>query len=184
MKKTILYFIGLIAGNFLVLKFAFVQDGNRFLDLIGFILGLVCIFQFSVKLAGLLLKRDFSYSDITSEKTMKDKSNIKPAYVTLLILSILIGLHIWGYKSFFAYQNELLIKNGIPTKAVVTDKKWESRGKNSPSEYFIYYEYKHNGKLFKHSIANDKKEIGDTITVKILPENPDNHIVIQNKIER
>lgn len=184
MKKTILYFIGLVAGNFLVVKFAFAQDDTRFLDIFGVVVGLFCIFPFSAKLAGLILKRDFSFSDIASERSMRDKSNIKPAYITLIILIILIGLHIGGYKCFFAYQDELLAKNGIPAKAVITNKKWEFRGKNLHSEYFIYYEYKHNGKLYKHNIANQIKEIGDTITVKFLPNNPDNHSVIQFKTEK
>jgi hypothetical protein len=184
MKKTILYFIGIIAGNLLILKFGFSQDNTRFLDLFGFVVCLICIFQFSIKFTGLFFKRDFSYNDITSQKSFKNKSNVKAAYITLLMLFLLIGLHLWAYKSYYKYQDELLASNGILTKAIITDKQWESRGKNSPSEYFIYYEYKHNGKLFKHSTANDKKEIGDTITVKILPDNPDNHIVIQNKTER
>ena len=184
MKKTILYFIGILAGNLLILKFGFSQDNTRFLELFGFVVGLFCIFQFSVKFAGLLFNRDFSYSDITSQKSLNNKSSVKAAYFTLLMLFILIGFHIWAYKNYYECKDELLTKSGILTKARITDKKWESRGKNSPSEYYIYYEYKHNGKLYKHSIANEIKEIGDTITVKILPDNPDNHFVIPFKTEK
>ena len=49
MKKAILHFIGLVLGNYLSIKYAFVQDNMRFIGLFGFILGLISIFNFSAK---------------------------------------------------------------------------------------------------------------------------------------
>lgn len=184
MKKAILYFILLVIGNYLCIKYAFAQDNTRFIGLLGFLIGLISLFNFSAKFAGLFINRDFSFSELTSTNSSKDKSLNKPAFITLAMLVLLIGIHIWGYIGFFKYQNELLDKNGISTKAVITDKKWEKRGKNSPAEYYVYYEYKYHGKIFRHSYPNELKEIGDTLFVKFLPKNPDNHNVIQTVIEK
>jgi len=38
----------------------------------------------------------------------------------------------------------------------------------------------YNGKTYKHNFENDFFEVGDTIIIKLLPENPDNHIIIEN----
>jgi hypothetical protein len=184
MKKVILYFTLLVVGNYLCIKFAFAQDNSRFIGLLGFLIGMISLFNFSAKFAGLFINRDFSFSELNSANSTNYKSLNKPALITLTMLIFLVGIHVWGYIGFFKYQDELLEKNGIEALAIITDKKWEKRGKNSPAEYYVYYEYKYQGKKFRHSSPNELKEIGDTLFVKLLPDNPDNHTVIKNKFEK
>lgn len=184
MKKVIIYFTLLVVGNYLCIKYSFAQDNTRYIGLLGFLIGMISIFKFSAKLAGQFINRDFSFRELSSVNSMNDNSLTKPALISLTVLILLIGIHVWGYIGYFKYQDELLEKNGIETLAIVTDKKWEKRGKNSPSEYYVYYEYKYRGKIFRHSYSNELKDIGDTLFVKFLPDNPDNHNVIKNKFEK
>lgn len=178
MKEVVIYLVLIIVANFLCLKFAFAQDNTRFFALAGFLIGIYFMFQFSFKVGGLLSNRDFSYSMLFSESAKNDKTLNKPAFIFLATLVFIIGLHIWGYIEFFKSQDDLLNKKGILTKAITVDKKWEKKDRGSSFKYYIYYAYEENGKIYSHSQPNDTIEVGDTIIVKILPKNPDNHLII------
>jgi hypothetical protein len=179
MKKIILYFILIIVGDFLCIKFAFVQDNSRFIALLVFLLFVYCItFKFPFKIAELLSHKKFSYT-ILINANKSDKSLNKPAIIWIVTFIIMLGLHICGYVYFFKYQDKLLSEKGIIQKTIVLDKKWEHHDKNSHA-WYIHYKYVCNGKTYKHKSENDFFEIGDTIMIKFLPENPDNHKVINN----
>lgn len=184
MKKTLIYLSLLILGNFLCTKFAFAQDDTRFIALFGFLIGMFSLYQFPAKLAGFLSKREFSLSELQSENAKNDKSLHKPLIIWLTGLVMLIALHVWGYINFFRFQNELLEKNGVYAKAITFDKKWESRSKNESARYYIYYSYKFGNKIYEHSYSNDTIEIGDTLILKVLPDNPDNHIVVRKQKQK
>lgn len=184
MKKTLIYLSLLILGNFLCAKFAFAQDDTRFIALFGFLIGMFSLYQFPAKLAGFLSKREFSLSELQSENAKNDKSLHKPLIIWLTGLVMLIALHVWGYINFFRFQNELLEKNGVYAKAITFDKKWESRSKNESARLYIYYSYKFGNKFYEHSYSNDTIEIGDTLIIKILPDNPDNHKVVRKQKQK
>jgi len=185
MKKVIVYFIFIIAGNILCINFAFVQDNFRFFALFGFLLiAYSIVFKFPFLVAEWLSGREFSY-EIAVNSSKTDKHLNKSAIIWLATFIITIGLQAFVFISFFKSQNKLLEEKGIMQKTVVLDRKWEYKSKNK-NAWHIHYEFEYNGKIYKHKTDNDFFEIGDTITIKFLPENPHNHKVmniIKNKIE-
>jgi len=179
MKKILLYIFALSICNFLCVKYAFAHDNSRLIGLFVFLLGGYLIFQIPINVARLILKGNFSYDDLKSPNASKDKTLNKAGFITVSFLVLIIGLHILYYISFFKLQNELLQKEGIFIKTVVNEKKWEKRGKKTKAAYYIYYNYIFNGKVYHHNNVLESAEIGDTIIVKLLPGNPDNHIIIK-----
>jgi len=180
-KKALIYFLILALCNWLIIKYFFASDNSRFLALLGFLVGLFALFKFSAKLAGVFVHRDLRYSDVTSVEAQNDKQIAKGTYFTLLFLLALIGAHIYGFHRFTDYQKEQLEKNGVFVRSIVNKKKREHREKNSPAKYYIYYSYRYKNKDYHQNSASEQYEVGDTITVKLLPDNPDNHIIVEVK---
>jgi hypothetical protein len=179
MRKIIQYSLFIILGNFLCFKFAFTQDNYRFIALFGFLLIFYSItFQLPFLIAEILSKRKFSYTiAINSDKS--DKQLNKPGIIWLVCFVLLAGIQICSYMYFFGNQENLLLEKGVEVTTIVVDKKFERRGRRATSKHYIYYNYQFNGKTYKHSVENDNFEINDTIKIKLLPEKPDNHIVIE-----
>jgi hypothetical protein len=137
------------------------------------------IVQLSFKLAEIFTNKKFTYKILMS-LDKSDKSYKRVETFTTIILLLLIGLHVGGYIYFVKYQDKMLLERGIITKTIVINKKLENRERNGKLKNYIYYNYLYNGKTYKHNSENDFFEIGDTIIIKLLPENPDNHIIIEN----
>jgi hypothetical protein len=137
--------------------------------------------KFSHSLAHLFIKRDFIKSEIPSDYLKKTiNQNIRSVFITAFWLIFITGIHIGGYWNYFKNEDQDLSNKGIYTPAIVTDKKMEARSKRLPGCY-IYYFYKYDGLIYKHSCLNDTLQIGDTIVVKFSPNNPDHHIILNKR---
>lgn len=181
-RKAITYFVILIICNLLCMKLSFVTDKKRFIEIIAFLVGLYSLFQLSAKLSGILTHRYFSFWDITSEVALKKDSQLaKGAGLAILFLLLFFGIHFFGYRQYFKYQKEQLEENGVNVKTIVTKKIWDKRGKNSPAQHYIYYTYRYKNKVYHQNSASELYEAGDTIKIKLLPDNPDNHRIIESK---
>jgi hypothetical protein len=181
MKKVIQYLIFIIVGNFLCFKFAFIEDNYRFVALFGFLLIFYSVLQLPSKITDLLCKRESSYT-ILINNDKSDKKINKIGITWLVSFILIVGMQACGFIYFFKNQEKLLLEKGVEITTIVVDKKLENRnrgGQVADYKYYIYYNYLYNGKFHKHSEANDNFEIGDTIKVKLLPEQPDNHIIIE-----
>ncbi len=99
-----------------------------------------------------------------------------------MVLVLLVFIQVYGFVHFNKYQaNELEIK-GIETEAIVFNKKWERRGKgNWSTGHYIYYYFRYQGKVYRHSQIHDSTNTNDTIIIKFLPENPNNHVLLRKK---
>lgn len=178
MKKTVYCFIAIVFANILLFRFYFTQDIYRIIAFIALLVLVYIIPKFSACLARLIVERYFSNYGIHLENPQQNQSiKLKTTFIAALAL-LLIGIfHAWGYYTYFQSEKENLSKKGIYTAAVVTDKRLEKRSKNN-YDYFIYYSYKYNGKIYFHNCRNNTIEVGDTIIVKFSPDNPDHHLIM------
>lgn len=180
MKKTIYYFLAIVIGNILFLKFYFTQDIFKTLAFAGILAVAYAIPKFSTSLSCLFMQRDFSEREMNAKDPIEIKKLNRLTWITAVVLILLVGFHAWGYWNYMKYQNEDLSHKGIYTPAIVTDKKLETKSKHI-NGYYIYYTYRYNGLYYKHNCLNDTLEVGDTIVIKFSPNNPDHHIIMDKK---
>lgn len=177
MKRTIYYFLVIIIANIFFIRFYFTQELYRMVAFFALLAIAYTIPKFSNSIAHLFTVRDFPERKTHSNDSNGIiKSNKHTIFIAALILPVLVGLHVVGYWIYFKNENNDLSNKGIYAPAIITDKKLETRPDHL-SGYYIYYFYKYNGMIYKHSSMNDTLEKGDTIVVKFSPENPDHHII-------
>jgi hypothetical protein len=181
MTKIILSSLGLIIGNILLAKFSF-SPGNDtgYLANIGWMTIIVSLFLFSTGIASVVTKKKVSLSDFTLNTLTNNREIYKTFKITFLLFILIAGLHILGYFQFYKYQKERLKDNGICIETIIKDKKWQHIYKSDYGQ-FVYYTFYFNGKTYNRSEENDSLNIGDTIIVKFLPDNPDNRIIFKKK---
>ena len=109
---------------------------------------------------------------------MNDRTTDKHGNITGIALIAMISLQVVIGFQVFSYQKRQLDRFGTVINSVVINKTWEKRGKQTAG-YYIYYKYYFNNKEFTHNDKTEDYDIGDTIKVKIVPDNPDNHEIIK-----
>lgn len=133
----------------------FYQDYRKYIAIIGFFILVYGFINFPLILATKFHSRSFT-----------------KFFVIYLFLTVsIVGLTIF---SWFKYQNIRLHKYGQNTKAIVIEK-YMSRG-----SYQITYSFKFKNEIINSRVSNNELNIGDTIIIKFMPDNPYNNEIIKN----
>ena len=113
---------------------------------------------------------------INKKKSQKRGANIPKKGISFRrILSIGIVLLFFLYVLNGSIDAAILAKNGIVTKGVIVDIR--KRGGGKPGHYY-YYRFYYNGRLYTNSDQFIYKEIGDSVDVIFLKDNPkENHVI-------
>eukprot|EP01029_Cantina_marsupialis_P030794 TRINITY_DN846_c0_g2_i1.p1 TRINITY_DN846_c0_g2~~TRINITY_DN846_c0_g2_i1.p1 ORF type:complete len:210 (-),score=1.06 TRINITY_DN846_c0_g2_i1:740-1369(-) len=180
--KTTIHIIFLLIGNALCAEFFFHQSSLRYLALIGFLIICVEVFIVPFQVSRLFTNKNFSFFEIESKKHQNDEEIKKAEKIMAALLILIVAIHIYSFRSFKKDQKNELEVNGKETEAIVIDKQWESRGKGSWSKgYYIYYKFNYMNRSFEHSQIHDSININDTILIRFLPNNPNNHVILRKK---
>ncbi len=180
--KTTIHIIFLLVGNLLITTFFFHQSSLRYIAFIGFCIIGVEIFIVPFQISRLFIKKSYSIFEIESKKHKNDKEITKAERIMATLLILFFAIHIYAFISFSKYQKSELDVHGRNTEAIVFNKQWESRGKGSWTDgYYVYYNFRYQGKTYEHSQLHDSININDTIIIKFLPKNPNNHVVLRRK---
>ena len=172
--------IVILVANILISKYSLNQDSNRFISLISFIILIFAVSRFSINLPGLFTKIQISFSVINDEKKIKDKVVQRHLNLTILVLLIVVGLNIGFQYLYFSHADRLLAKNGLTTKTIVSKKEWVTTSRNPSTGYYIDYEFIVDKKIYNFSIKKENFEVGDTLFIRYLPNNPNQHEIINN----
>jgi hypothetical protein len=178
--KLILYLTIILVTNILISKYSFNQDSNRLISLISFLALIFAVFRFSIIFPGLFTKKQISYSVINDEEKIKDKLVQKHMNLTVFVLLFIVGLIIGFQFLYFSHTNRLLVNNGLTTRAIVKKKEWVIASRGPSTGYYIYYHIVVNNKIYRFNRKNEKFEVGDTLFIRYLPSNPNQHEIINN----
>jgi hypothetical protein len=94
------------------------------------------------------------------------------------IENIAILLFLFIFSVYYIYNRSKVDKYGNSTYAVVYN--LESGGGSN----FTYFYYNANDSLYKKGVVNLNVNIGDTITIKYLKDNPSKFIIIDNEYKK
>jgi hypothetical protein len=147
----------IIIGISICFLFSFYQDYRKYFATIGFLILIYGTFNFPR-----LLSIKFNTQNFTKFFTI---------YFLLTISLIGILFFLW-----FRYQDSRLENYGQYTKAIVTEKKLV-RG-----EFQITYSYEYRNEKINYQVSNSDLNIGDSILVKFMPDNPYHNEIIEKII--
>lgn len=179
--RALFYFILLLIANFAALKFTYAQDATRFIGLVGFLVGVFAIFQFSTSIASLISGIKLNYIQTITLNSGGDKSKARHLRIASIVFIATIAVHVVFYVYYFSHQSRSLDRDGVKTTAIIIDKKWDRRGESWTGAHFVTYKYLVKNKPYNHSIKSDLYEIGDTLTIIYLPKNPNHHRVVKSE---
>lgn len=178
--RLAIYLIVILVANILISKYSFNQDSNRLISLISFFALMFAVFRFSINLPGLFTNIQVSYSAINDEKKIKDKVVQRHLNMTIFVLLIVVGLNIGFQYLYFSHTDRILAKNGLTTETIVSKKEWVITSRGPSTGYYIDYEFVANNKKYSFHIKNENFEVGDTLYIRYLPINPNQHGIINN----
>ena len=144
----------IIIGISICFLFSFYQDYRKYFATIGFLILIYGTFNFPR-----LLSIKFNTQNFTKFFTI---------YFLLTISLIGILFFCW-----FRYQDSRLENYGQYTNAIVTEKELVS------GEFQITYSYKYRNEKIKYKVSNSNLNIGDSILVKFMPDNPYHNEIIE-----
>lgn len=180
LKKLVLYLGLIICGNILLVHTFYSQNEERFIALASFLLLAYLLFKISALLSSLFISRWVNSAVKKSDKLRDKKARGMKSvmhYSFLTIFLLLLGGHVFGYIQYSKYQDQKLDREGIFAITTIKDQEWKAGSKNSKPGYWVYYDYQYEGRIYARSQKNDTLQLGDTIVVKFLKENPNNHII-------
>lgn len=180
--NIISHLVFLLAGNYLIVEFAFTQTSQRYFAVLGLFLMITSIFVLSAKVPGLSTGLFPTLGELKNSGTSKDKLLKKHTKYSALLLISLVIVQVGFLYQYFESQQALLFENGKRTIGIVYHKEWKRKNKSNTHSYYISYYFEINNKLYDHSKKNDTYVTGDTIEILYLPENPDNHKILE-KVE-
>jgi len=153
-NSIFLSLLAIISGISFCLIFSFYQDYRKYLATIGFFI---------------LIYRTFNFPRLLSIKFNTKNFN------KYFVIYFLLTLSFIGFTFFlwFRYQDNRLQNYGHYTKAIVVDKEL-IRG-----EFEITYSYNYKNEKIKYRVTNSDFNIGDSILVKFMTDNPYQNEIIE-----
>lgn len=95
----------------------------------------------------------------------------------LVIIAVNVGFQL----TWFEYSKDILTRHGVITKTVVKNKEWVVASRDPSTGYYVDYEFNANNKTYSFSKQCEKFQIGDTLIIRYLPKNPNQHEIINMK---
>lgn len=152
-KRLIINLILLIAGLTLLLSFFYASGLRQALTWAGFIVVAYEVFYLPYVLAG-----------------SQGKSSMR----FLIALIAVVGFVALIFALWFKHEDRLLAMDGVDVKAVVTHRKWYGGRQQG---HVITYSFNYDSAVFEFSASRNTYAVGDTILVRLMPDNPEHHSI-------